>query len=131
MVISALIETKNKFLIYFSTCLFGLFLSNTTPSSFSLAEIYIGMTRKCSIILLVYLTKIMSFFIASLTSFVILNAAIGEIVLPLIVGSLFEKAGAISFLIVELLATVLALIIFLKFWQYCRQNSQNFGKYAI
>ena len=73
----------------------------------------------------------MSFFIASLTSFVILNAAIGEIVLPLIVGSLFEKAGAISFLIVELLATVLALIIFLKFWQYCRQNSQNFGKYAI
>lgn len=46
MLLSALIQSKNKFLIYFSTCLFGLFLSNTTPSSYSLAEIYIGMTRK-------------------------------------------------------------------------------------
>ncbi len=32
-------------LLYFATCLLGLFLSNTTPTIYSLTEIYIGSTR--------------------------------------------------------------------------------------
>jgi hypothetical protein len=58
-----------------------------------------------------------------------LNAAIGEILLPLLVGTLFEKQGPTSFLIIEFLMTVLALIVFLKFWRYCRENAKFFGKY--
>lgn len=64
---------------------------------------------------------------ASLTSFVILSAAVGEILLPLLVGSLFEKEGPISFIVIELVTTLLALIIFLKFWHYCRQHAKYFG----
>ena len=33
-------------LLYLATSLLGLFLSNTTPTSYTLAELNIGMTRK-------------------------------------------------------------------------------------
>ena len=45
MLISGMIDSQSKVLIYLATCLFGFFLSNATPSSYSLAEIHIGMTR--------------------------------------------------------------------------------------
>ena len=44
MLLSSFLNTIG--LLYLATCLLGLFLSNTTPTSYSLAEFYIGMTRK-------------------------------------------------------------------------------------
>lgn len=111
--------------------MFGLFLSSTTPSSYSLAEIHIGMTRKFFVHVLIdqIIKKIFLLIdqIASLTSFLIMNAAIGELLLPILAGSFFEIEGPISFVIIELVFTIIVLIVFIKFLDYCGKNSEKYG----
>jgi hypothetical protein len=66
-------------LLYVATCLLGLSLSNTTPTIYSLAEIHIGMTPTFS-------------------SFVIICAAAGEMVLPVIVANVIYFIIVLNFL---------------------------------
>ncbi|CAF0884729.1 unnamed protein product [Brachionus calyciflorus] len=94
MFISSLFNSIS--LLYVSTSLLGLFLSNTTPTSYSLAEIHIGMTP-------------------TLTSFVIICAASGEMIFPLIVAYFFETVGHNSLITIEFLISIAAAIIFAKF----------------
>lgn len=55
MIFSSMISQVK--LLYLATCLLGLFLSNTTPSCYSLAEIHIGVTRNLNSYYLI-LTKL-------------------------------------------------------------------------
>lgn len=97
--------------LYIATCLLGLFLSNTTPTVYSLTEIYIGSTP-------------------TLTSFVIICAASGEMVLPVIVASLFETAGPTSLLVIEFILTILAAILFVCFVLYARAHKNCYGTFS-
>lgn len=105
LLLSSLIAVHSKFLLYLSTCLFGLALSNTTPCCYSLAEIYIGMTP-------------------SSASFVIISAALGEMILPIIVGNLFDKDGPESLVLIELFSILLAFVVFYIFWNLCKYSSR-------
>ncbi|RNA39544.1 Major facilitator superfamily domain-containing 4 [Brachionus plicatilis] len=92
-------------LLYTGTCLLGLFLSNTTPTSYSLAEIHIGMTP-------------------TLTSFVIICAASGEMIFPLIVAFFFEHSGSNSFIAIELMISIVISVTFVRFFFITKTSSQ-------
>ncbi|KAK2571425.1 Sodium-dependent glucose transporter 1 [Acropora cervicornis] len=72
----------------------GLFMSSVFPTSIALAEYYIDLT-------------------APVTSVMIVSAALGELILPLVVGQVFERLGPVSFLAIAFCACFMALMIFI------------------
>ena len=81
--------SKSIGLLYVSTCLLGLFLSNITPTVYSLVEIFIGSNRKeiFTWLNLKAKTKHSFYITATSTAFVILCAASGEMILPVIAAN--------------------------------------------
>ncbi|XP_078343713.1 major facilitator superfamily domain-containing protein 4A-like isoform X2 [Oculina patagonica] len=65
--------------LWMGTSTFGLFMSNVFPTSVALAEQYFNVT-------------------GTVTCMFVVSAAIGEMIIPLIVGKVFDYVGAISFL---------------------------------
>lgn len=69
-------------------------MSSVFPTSIALAEYYIDLT-------------------APVTSVMIVSAALGELILPLVVGQVFERLGPVSFLAIAFCACFMALMIFI------------------
>lgn len=65
--------------LWMGTSTFGLFMSNVFPTSVALAEQYFNVT-------------------GTVTCMFVVSAAIGEMIIPLIVGKVFDYVGPISFL---------------------------------
>ncbi|XP_028514987.1 major facilitator superfamily domain-containing protein 4A isoform X2 [Exaiptasia diaphana] len=74
-----LIFKDSAVVLWIGTSTFGLFMSNVFPSSVALVEQYFEVT-------------------GSITCMFVVSAAIGEMVIPLIVGKVFDYIGPISFL---------------------------------
>ncbi|XP_048741874.2 major facilitator superfamily domain-containing protein 4A-like isoform X1 [Ostrea edulis] len=83
-----LIFRGNHVVTYFGTCVLGLFLSSMSPTIMSLTELFIDIN-------------------APIASCLVVSAALGETLCPVIVGNLFVASGPPSFLI---FCTVLALL---------------------
>uniref|UniRef100_T1JDA5 Major facilitator superfamily (MFS) profile domain-containing protein n=1 Tax=Strigamia maritima TaxID=126957 RepID=T1JDA5_STRMM len=81
--------------IYIGTFIFGIFLSSVYPTSISLTEKYITVLASC----------------------IIVGAATGEMMFPVLVGHLFEMPiGPIGLLITGLVVTILSLIVYAAIW---------------
>ncbi|XP_022791487.1 major facilitator superfamily domain-containing protein 4A-like isoform X1 [Stylophora pistillata] len=65
--------------LWMGTSTFGLFMSNVFPTSVALAEQYFNVT-------------------GTVTCMFVVSAAIGEMIIPLIVGKVFDYVGPMSFL---------------------------------
>jgi hypothetical protein len=65
-----------------------------------------------------------------MTTAVIISAAMGEMLLPALVGSLFEASGPVSFIAVELVATVLSCIAFFQFVRYTKAYTNPTGRHS-
>nr|XP_022304655.1 major facilitator superfamily domain-containing protein 4A-like [Crassostrea virginica] len=76
----ALIFRGNHPIAYFGTCVLGLFLSSMSPTIMSLTELFIDIN-------------------APIASCLVVSAALGETLCPVIVGNLFVATGPPSFLI--------------------------------
>ncbi|KAM7432889.1 glucose transmembrane transporter [Porites harrisoni] len=74
-----LIFRASESALWMGTSTFGLFMSNVFPTSVALAEQYFNVT-------------------GTVTCMFVVSAAIGEMIIPLIVGKVFDYVGAISFL---------------------------------
>ncbi|VDI54178.1 major facilitator superfamily domain-containing protein 4A-like [Mytilus galloprovincialis] len=88
-----LIFHTDKTVIYIGVCSLGLFLSSMTPTAISLAEQFININP-------------------SITSCLVVCAALGESLCPIIVGNLFALIGPPTFLTFCLSATILAVIFY-------------------
>ncbi|XP_059491129.1 major facilitator superfamily domain-containing protein 4A-like [Neocloeon triangulifer] len=91
--ISMVSAPHSQSMLYFGTSVFGLFLSSIYPTAISLAEFYIPLT-------------------STITSILVVTAASGEMLMPVIVGHEFEMIGPASFLGTGLFVTVLSIFIF-------------------
>lgn len=80
--------------LYVGTCIFGLFLSSVTPTALALAEHYID-------------------FHATVTTAIVVIAAIGEMICPVVVGNLFVTVGPVSFLAFGTIMCFLSIGVFL------------------
>ncbi|XP_073228896.1 major facilitator superfamily domain-containing protein 4A-like [Porites lutea] len=74
-----LIFRASESALWMGTSTFGLFMSNVFPTSVALAEQYFNVT-------------------GTVTCMFVVSAAIGEMIIPLIVGKVFDYVGTISFL---------------------------------
>jgi len=83
--------------LYFGTCCFGLFISSITPSALSLAEIYIDVTPR-------------------IMAFIVVVAATGEMIFPVIVGNIFVTVGPVSFLWFGNVACFMSLFVYAALW---------------
>lgn len=83
-----LIFRGNHAIAYFGTCVLGLFLSSMSPTIMSLTELFIDIN-------------------APIASCLVVSAALGETLCPVIVGNLFVATGPPSFLT---FCTVLAVL---------------------
>ncbi|XP_050700032.1 major facilitator superfamily domain-containing protein 4A-like isoform X2 [Eriocheir sinensis] len=84
----------NHAVLYIGTCIFGTFLSSVYPTAVSLAETYIHVT-------------------SSMTSALVVTAAAGEMVVPVIIGHAFESIGPASLLISGVVMTLLSFVVYL------------------
>ncbi|XP_032217767.1 major facilitator superfamily domain-containing protein 4A [Nematostella vectensis] len=89
-----LVMEHSETALWLGTAGVGLFMSSVFPTCIALAEYYIDMT-------------------APVTSVMIMSAALGELLLPLLVGQVFERLGPASFLVIAFCATFVALLIFI------------------
>ncbi|XP_074609842.1 sodium-dependent glucose transporter 1B-like isoform X2 [Acropora palmata] len=89
-----LLFEKSEAALWLGTSGAGLFMSSVFPTSIALAEYYIDLT-------------------APVTSVMIVSAALGELILPLVVGQVFERLGPVSFLAIAFCACFMALMIFI------------------
>ncbi|XP_037088210.1 major facilitator superfamily domain-containing protein 4A-like [Pollicipes pollicipes] len=87
-----LIWQNDKLMIYVGTSLFGLSLSSIYPTAISLAETYINVS-------------------SVITSLIVVGAAAGEMVQPVIVGHEFDGIGPAMFLINILLVVLISIIV--------------------
>ncbi|XP_048584285.1 major facilitator superfamily domain-containing protein 4A isoform X2 [Nematostella vectensis] len=76
-----LIFRHSRAVVWFGTSAVGLFMSNVFPSSVALVEQYFDIT-------------------GTITCMFVVSAAIGEMVIPLVVGKVFDSLGPVSFLVV-------------------------------
>ncbi|CAB3379626.1 Hypothetical predicted protein [Cloeon dipterum] len=83
--------------LYFGTATFGLFLSSIYPTAISLAEFYIPLTP-------------------TITSILVVTAASGEMLMPVIVGHAFEMMGPSSFMAIGFFLTTLSVLIFVAIY---------------
>ncbi|XP_068714835.1 major facilitator superfamily domain-containing protein 4A-like isoform X2 [Montipora foliosa] len=74
-----LIFRASESALWIGTSTFGLFMSNVFPTSVALAEQYFNVT-------------------GTVTCMFVVSAAIGEMIIPLIVGKVFDYVGSVSFL---------------------------------
>ncbi|XP_060582130.1 major facilitator superfamily domain-containing protein 4A-like [Ruditapes philippinarum] len=74
-----LIFKTSRVAVYIGTCALGLFLSSMSPTAMALTEQFISIN-------------------APITSCMVVFAALGETICPVIVGNLFVTAGPVSFL---------------------------------
>ncbi|XP_062588525.1 major facilitator superfamily domain-containing protein 4A-like [Saccostrea cucullata] len=88
-----LIFRGNHVIAYFGTCVFGLFLSSMSPTIMSLTELFIDIN-------------------APIASCLVVSAALGETLCPVIVGNLFVATGPPSFLVFCFVIAVLSGLLF-------------------
>ncbi|XP_060085003.1 major facilitator superfamily domain-containing protein 4A-like [Ylistrum balloti] len=79
--------------VYVGTCIVGLFISSMSPSCMSMAEQYIKITP-------------------SVASCLVVCAALGETLCPVIVGNLFVSFGPPSFLVFCLVIVLIAMLFY-------------------
>lgn len=89
-----LIFHTDKTVVYFGTCLLGLFLSSMSPTAIAMAEQFININP-------------------SITSCLVVCAALGETLCPIIVGNLFALIGPPTFVSFVLICTVVGVILYL------------------
>ncbi|KAL3853607.1 hypothetical protein ACJMK2_017139 [Sinanodonta woodiana] len=89
-----LIWQTSRVAIYIGTCIMGLFLSSLSPTVMSLSEQFIDLN-------------------AAMTSCLVVFAALGEMICPVIVGNLFVSIGPVSFLA---FCFSIVLVSFVLFW---------------
>ncbi|XP_071527862.1 major facilitator superfamily domain-containing protein 4A-like [Panulirus ornatus] len=82
----------NHAVLYVGTCIFGTFLSSVYPTAVSLAETYIHVT-------------------SSMTSVLVVTAAAGEMIIPVIIGHEFDSIGPASVLISGVVMTLLSFVV--------------------
>ncbi|XP_064633007.1 major facilitator superfamily domain-containing protein 4A-like isoform X2 [Lineus longissimus] len=95
--------------LYIGTCMFGIFLSSITPTALSLAEQYIDVT-------------------SSITAVIVTLAALGEMILPVVVGNLFVILGPVSFLVTGVIMTVLSIGVFMVIWCIGKNSPKQLAK---
>lgn len=88
-----LIFQTSRVAVYIGTCALGLFLSSMSPTAMALTEQFISIN-------------------APITSCMVVFAALGETVCPVIVGNLFVTAGPVSFLAFCFSVVITAIIIY-------------------
>ncbi|XP_043223444.1 major facilitator superfamily domain-containing protein 4A-like isoform X1 [Amphibalanus amphitrite] len=87
-----LIWQHSRLVVYAGTCLFGLSLSSIYPTTISLAETYIDVS-------------------SVITSLIVVGAAAGEMVQPVVVGHEFESVGPVMFQINVILVVLISIIV--------------------
>lgn len=88
-----LINQTSRIIVYIGTGALGLFLSSMSPTAMALTEQFIDVN-------------------APITACMVVFAALGETICPVIVGNLFVSAGPVSFLAFCFSIVLLALIIY-------------------
>ncbi|KAK3861653.1 hypothetical protein Pcinc_032405 [Petrolisthes cinctipes] len=99
----------NHAVLYIGTCIFGTFLSSVYPTAVSLAETYIHVT-------------------SSMTSMLVVTAAAGEMIIPVLIGQVFEKLPSsvlIFGVLMTLLSFVLYFLLYLVAQTITRQSSEQ------
>jgi len=91
--------------LYFGTCFFRLFISSITPTALSLAEQYIDVTSQ-------------------IMASIVVIAALGEMVFPVIVGNIFVTMGPVSFLWFGTVATLISVVVFTFLWITGQKSSK-------
>ncbi|XP_078001354.1 major facilitator superfamily domain-containing protein 4A-like isoform X2 [Glandiceps talaboti] len=89
-----LVLRHNHIAMFIGSATFGLFLSSVYPTVLALAERYIDVT-------------------GSVTSFIVVGAASGEMAFPVIVGRIFVLLGPVSFLIYGNVACFISLFVYI------------------
>lgn len=87
-----LIWSHNRIALYIGTCVFGAFLSSIYPTAVSLAEKFIKIT-------------------SGIASFIVVGAAAGEMMFPVIVGHQFDEYP-INFLVMGFVVTLFSLFVY-------------------
>ncbi|GAB6020363.1 Major facilitator super domain containing 4 [Chamberlinius hualienensis] len=90
--LTMLIFDKNRVAIYLGTCMFGAFLSSVYPTAVSLAEQFIKVT-------------------SGVTSVIVVGAASGEMILPVIVGHQMDESPG-SFMAIGFAMTLASFFIY-------------------
>lgn len=83
----------NHGVLYVGTCIFGTFLSSVYPTAVSLAETYIHVT-------------------SSITSILVVTAAAGEMLMPVIIGHEFDAWGPASVLVSGVIVTLISFVVY-------------------
>ncbi|KAL4217349.1 Major Facilitator superfamily [Mactra antiquata] len=100
-----LIFKTSRTAVYFGTCALGIFLSCMSPTAMALTEQFIRIN-------------------APITSCIVVFAALGETICPVIVGRLFVSAGPVSFLAFCFTLIALAIIVFVILLAFGRDTSR-------
>nr|XP_053657351.1 major facilitator superfamily domain-containing protein 4A-like [Cherax quadricarinatus] len=87
----------NHAVLYLGTCIFGTFLSSVYPTAVTLAETYIHVT-------------------STITSTLVVTAAAGEMIIPVIIGHEFVSIGPASVLISGVVMTLISFVVYLMLY---------------
>ncbi|XP_069193846.1 major facilitator superfamily domain-containing protein 4A [Procambarus clarkii] len=100
----------NHAVLYIGTCIFGTFLSSVYPTAVSLAETYIPVT-------------------SHITSGLVMTAAAGEMIIPVVIGHEFEAYGPASVLVSGVVMTLVSVVVYLLLYLVAqtitRQSSEQ------
>ncbi|XP_052781171.1 major facilitator superfamily domain-containing protein 4A-like [Mya arenaria] len=100
-----LIWKTSRIAIYLGTCALGLFLSSMSPTAMALTEQFVNIN-------------------APITSCLVVFAALGETICPVIVGNLFVTAGPVSFLVFCFTIVLIAVLLFMVLFFFGRDTTK-------
>ncbi|XP_042231739.1 major facilitator superfamily domain-containing protein 4A-like [Homarus americanus] len=96
--------------LYLGTCIFGTFLSSVYPTAVTLAETYIHVT-------------------SFITSALVVTAASGEMIIPVIIGHGFTAVGPATLLVAGVVMTLISFVVYLLLYlvaqSITRQSSEQ------